>query len=48
MIAAAVAMASAPSHGADYGSVVWVVPITIVVSVVVRAGLLVWRRGLAS
>ena len=49
IIAATVVTVTAPSHGADYGVVVWVVPITIVVSVVgLGAGLLVRRRRLAS
>jgi uncharacterized protein (TIGR03382 family) len=49
LIAATVVTASAPMHGADYGIVVWVVPITIAVSVVgLGVGLLVRRRRLAA
>ena len=49
IIAATVVTVTAPNHGADYGVVVWVVPITIVVSVVgLGVGLLVRRRRLAS
>jgi hypothetical protein len=49
VVAATVVTASAPQHGADYGIVVWVVPITIVVSAVGLAiGLLVRSRRLAS
>ncbi|MCW2795630.1 hypothetical protein [Nocardioides sp.] len=49
IIAAIVVTASAPMHGSDYGIVVWVVPITIAVSVVgLGVGLLVRRRRLAA
>jgi hypothetical protein len=49
IVAATVVTASAPRHGADYGVVVWVVPITIVVSVVgLGIGLLVRRRRLPA
>ena len=49
VIAAAVVTSSAPQHGADYGIVVWVVPITIVVSVIgLGIGLLLRRRRLAT
>jgi uncharacterized protein (TIGR03382 family) len=45
VVAASVVTASAPLHGADYGIVVWVVPITIVVSVIgLGLGFLVRRR----
>lgn len=45
VIAATVVTLSAPKHGTDYGVVVWVVPITIVVSVIgLGVGLLVRRR----
>lgn len=45
VVAAAVLTASAPQHGADYGVVVWVIPITIVVSVIgLYLGFLVRRR----
>ena len=45
VIAATVVTLSAPQHGSDYGIVVWVVPITIVVSVVgLGAGLFLRRR----
>jgi hypothetical protein len=48
-IAATVVTLSAPMHGADYGIVVWVVPITIVVSVIgLGVGLLVRRRRLPA
>jgi uncharacterized protein (TIGR03382 family) len=49
VIAATIVTASAPQHGSDYGIVVWVVPITIVVSVAGLAlGFLVRRRRLAA
>ena len=49
VVAAVVVTASAPEHGADYGIVVWVVPITIVVSVVGLAlGFGLRRRCLAT
>jgi hypothetical protein len=45
VIAASVVTASAPQHGSSYGIVVWVVPITIVVSVIgLSLGFLVRRR----
>lgn len=45
VVAAGVVTASAPLHGADYGIVVWVIPITIVVSVIgLSLGFLVRRR----
>lgn len=45
VIAATVVTLSAPQHGSDYGIVVWVVPITIAVSVIgLGAGLLLRRR----
>ncbi len=45
VIAATVVTASAPSHGEDYGIVVYVVPITVVVSVAaLYAGFLLRRR----
>ncbi len=45
VIAATVVTASAPQHGADYGIVVWVVPITIVVSVIgLGIGMMLRRR----
>jgi hypothetical protein len=48
VIAATIVTASAPLHGAGYGIVVWVVPITIVVSVVgLGIGFRVRRRRLA-
>lgn len=47
IVAATVVIASAPSHGADYGIAVFVVPITLVVAVVgFGLGLLVRRRRL--
>jgi hypothetical protein len=49
IVAATVVTASAPRHGADNGIVVWVIPITIVVSIVgLGMGLLLRRRRLAS
>jgi hypothetical protein len=49
VIAATVVTLSAPKHGADYGIVVWVVPITVVVSVIgLCLGLLVRRRRLPA
>jgi ABC-type multidrug transport system permease subunit len=49
IIAAIIVTASAPQHGADYGIVVWVVPITILVSVLGLAlGFFVRRRRLVS
>jgi hypothetical protein len=49
VIAATVVTLSAPKHGADYGIVVWVVPITVVVSVICLClGLLVRRRRLPA
>ena len=49
VIAATVVTLSAPKHGSDYGIVVWVVPITIVVSVVgLAVGLLMRRRRLPA
>jgi len=49
VVAATVVTASAPLHDADYGIVVWVVPITVVVSVVGLAiGFLLRRRRLAA
>ena len=45
VVAASVVTASAPLHGADYGIVVWVIPITIVVSFIgLSLGFLVRRR----
>ena len=45
VVAATVVTASAPMHGADYGIVVWVIPITAVVSVGgLSLGFLVRRR----
>jgi len=44
-IAVVVVTLSAPKHGADYGIVVWVVPIAMVVSAIgFSLGLLVRRR----
>jgi energy-coupling factor transporter transmembrane protein EcfT len=49
IIAATVVTLSAPQHGASYGIVVWVVPITIAVAVIgLCLGFLVRRRRLAS
>jgi len=49
IVAATVVTASAPQHGADHGIVVWVIPITIVVSMVgLGIGLLLRRRRLAA
>jgi hypothetical protein len=49
VIAATVVTLSAPKHGADYGIVVWVVPITLVVSALgLGVGLLVRRRRLPA
>lgn len=49
VIAATVMTASAPMHGSDYGVVVWVVPITILVSVLGLAlGFFVRRRRLVA
>jgi hypothetical protein len=49
VIAATVVTLSAPKHGADYGIVVWVVPITVVVSVIgLCLGLLARRRRLPA
>lgn len=49
VIAATVMTLSAPKHGASYGVVVWVVPITLVVSVIgLGVGLLVRRRRLPA
>ena len=48
VVAATIVTASAPQHGADYGAVVWVVPITIVVSLVgLGLGFRLRRRRLA-
>ena len=45
VVAATVVTASAPLHGSDYGIVVWVIPVTIVVSVLgLSLGFLVRRR----
>ena len=45
VVAATVVTASAPLHGSDYGIVVWVIPVTIVVSVLgLGLGFLVRRR----
>jgi len=45
VVAASVMTASAPQHGSDYGVVVWVVPITVVVAVIgLSLGFLVRRR----
>lgn len=45
VIAATVVTASAPQHGADYGIVVYVVPLTVVVSVAaLYVGFLLRRR----
>jgi hypothetical protein len=45
VIAATVVTLSAPWHGSDYGIVVWVVPITVVVSAIgLGVGLLLRRR----
>jgi uncharacterized protein (TIGR03382 family) len=49
VIAATVVTLSAPMHGADYGIVVWVVPITIVVSFAgLSLGLLLRRRRMPA
>jgi hypothetical protein len=49
VIAASVVTLSAPKHGADYGIVVWVVPITIVVSLVgLSLGLLMRRHRIPA
>ena len=49
VIAATVVTTSAPLHGADYGIVVYVVPITVVVSVAaLYAGFLLRRRRVAA
>jgi hypothetical protein len=49
IVAATAVTASAPQHGADHGIVVWVIPITIVVSMVgLGIGLLLRRRRLAA
>lgn len=49
IVAATIVTASAPQHGAEYGVAVWVVPITIVVSVVgLGIGFRVRRRRLAA
>lgn len=48
IVAATVVTLSAPKHGSDYGIVVWVVPITIVVSAVgLGVGWLVRQRRMA-
>lgn len=45
IVAATVVTASAPLHGADYGIVIYVVPITIIVSVVgLNIGFFLRRR----
>jgi hypothetical protein len=49
IVAATVVTLSAPSHGADYGIVVWVVPIAVVVALVgLNLGFLLRRRRLAG
>ncbi|MCW2543320.1 MAG: hypothetical protein JWM40_872 [Frankiales bacterium] len=49
VIAATLVTLSAPLHGSDYGIVVWVVPITIVVSVVgLSIGLRLRRRRMPA
>ena len=49
IVAATVVTLSAPSHGADYGIVVWVVPITVVVALVsLELGFILRRRRLAA
>ena len=49
VIAATVVTLSAPEHGSDYSVVVWVVPITVVVSVVgLGVGLFLRRRRLPA
>ncbi len=49
VVAATVVTASAPLHGEDYGIVVYVVPITIVVSVAaLYTGFLLRRRRIAA
>lgn len=49
VVAAAVVTASAPLHGADYGIVVYVVPLTIVVSIAALcAGFWLRRRRIAT
>jgi len=49
VIAATVVTASAPKHGADHGIVVYVVPITVVVSVAaLYAGFMLRRRRVAT
>jgi len=49
IVAATVVTLSAPSHGADYGMVVWVVPITVVVALVsLELGFILRRRRLAA
>lgn len=49
VIAATVVTASAPKHGSDYGIVVYVVPITVVVAVAaLYAGFLLRRRRVAA
>jgi len=48
-VAATVVTLSAPSHGAGYGIVVWVVPITVAVALVgLSLGFLLRRRRLAA
>ena len=49
VVAATVVTLSAPSHGAGYGIVVWVVPIAVVVAIVgLQLGFLIRRRRLAA
>ncbi len=49
VVAATVVTASAPLHGEDYGIVVYVVPITVVVSVAaLYAGFWLRRRRVAA
>jgi len=49
VIAATVVTSSAPKHGTDYGIVVYVVPITVVVSVAaLYAGFWLRRRRVAE
>jgi len=49
VVAATVVTASAPKHGEDYGIVVYVVPITVVVSVAaLYAGFVLRRRRAAA
>jgi hypothetical protein len=49
VVAATVVTLSAPSHGASYRIVVWVVPVAVVVALVgLNMGFLIRRRRLAA